>query len=230
MEESDIRLELVVAAVAMIRDRLQIVVVDSGTDSLTSLLRGSISSDHDVTKSARKVLQEKTRIEVSLPRIRQIGAFFKPANRASDQGAVLSVAYLAIVDSADAELAELDFKTQRFVPLEDFERSRSTDRLETDIAQNARRILRHLVETSPIALRFCPSRFTLKQLRRVYEEILGHDVDPANFRRKVLAAEDFIESSSRRKTRVGSVGRPSDYFKRGLADELEPPIRFRPLQ
>lgn len=224
----DIRLEMVIAAVAMVRDRLQVLIENFNTDDQPSLLRGSVPPDNDLTKSVRKVLQEMTRIEVSSTRVVQIGAFLKPPNRGSDRGAVLSIAYMIIVDPSDAELAELDFVTQRFVPLEEFVRSRSTEKVDAEVVGGARRILQQLIEGTPIALRFCSSRFTLKQLRRVYEEILGHEVDPANFRKKVLAAEDFVEPSSKRITRVGSVGRPADYYKRGLADDLEPPIRFRP--
>lgn len=230
MEERVIHLEIAVVAVAMIRQQLQILVNTHDNDSRISIPRGSVVPDCELTKSAKTILQREARIDVSSPRVRQVGTFLKPTNQTSERNAVVSIAYMAVVDPSDAELAEIDFEKHRFVPLEDFKHSRNSEKIDVEIAHETHRLLQKLIETTPVALRFCGSRFTLKQLRNVYEEILGHQVDQSNFRRKVMAAEGFIEPRNQRKTRVGSVGRPSDYYKRGLAEELDPPIRFRRFQ
>ena len=47
---------------------------------------------------------------------------------------------------------------------------------------------------STIALQFMPERFTLSQLQRVYELVLGEKLDKRNFRKRILAL-DCIEDS-----------------------------------
>ncbi|MDT3317444.1 NUDIX domain-containing protein [Microbacterium sp. KSW4-11] len=63
--------------------------------------------------------------------------------------------------------------------------------------------LRNKVGYSRIAHGFLPDRFTLAELREVYEAILGRRLDPANFRRQVegsgtlIPTDDFRTGSHR---------------------------------
>ena len=113
----------------------------------------------------------------------------------------------------------------------------------------ARRLVPQLLETLPLALQLLehPERtFTLKKLMAVYQQVFGEGVkiDPANFRRKVEAAADFVRPwtpeprppvmesvSKRRRARRRSVvpnGRPPQLYLAGEATSLDPPIRLRP--
>ena len=113
----------------------------------------------------------------------------------------------------------------------------------------ARRLVPQLLETLPLALQLLehPERtFTLKKLMAVYQQVFGEGVkiDPANFRRKVEAAADFVRPwtpeprppvvepvSKRRRARRRSVvpnGRPPQLYRAGEATSLDPPIRLRP--
>lgn len=106
---------------------------------------------------------------------------------------------------------------------------RKVDRPDTVLA--AREAVKSVVETTAIAVRLLDSPgkpFTLKQLRAVYELVLGPGVsiDPANFRRKVEAAGDVVRPVEP-PTTPSRPGRPAQWYVAGDADLLEPPIRLR---
>ena len=47
--------------------------------------------------------------------------------------------------------------------------------------------LRGKVRYQPVGFELLPKKFTLTQLQRLYETILGQEIDKRNFRRKVLS-------------------------------------------
>ena len=54
--------------------------------------------------------------------------------------------------------------------------------------------LRNKVEYGSIAYRLLGERFTLAQVREVYEAVLDKELDPANFRRALRSATDITET------------------------------------
>ena len=50
--------------------------------------------------------------------------------------------------------------------------------------------MRTKLEYSTVATAFCEPTFLLPDLRRVYEAVWDTTVDPRNFQRKVLSADD----------------------------------------
>lgn len=58
--------------------------------------------------------------------------------------------------------------------------------------------LRAKTSYSVVAHRFLGEEFTLAQLRRANEVILNHELDPANFRRQILASNTLEETGKRR--------------------------------
>ena len=78
------------------------------------------------------------------------------------------------------------------------------------------------LEYTPLATAFCPSEFTVSELRHVYEVVWGVDIDPRNFHRKVTKTEGFIEPTGETTTRDG--GRPARLYRVGTNATLHPPI------
>ena len=95
------------------------------------------------------------------------------------------------------------------------------------IIRDARRTARQQLEDTPIALKFCKGEFTLTDLRWVYEAFVLDKVDPANFRRKVEQANDFVRASDSLITFGSEPGRPARLYTAGKTKYLNPPIRFR---
>ena len=76
------------------------------------------------------------------------------------------------------------------------------------------------LEYSPLATAFCPTEFTIAELRMVYEAVWGVALDPRNFHRKITGTPGFVAPTDGRTTRHG--GRPAQLFTRGDADLLHP--------
>lgn len=62
-----------------------------------------------------------------------------------------------------------------------------------EVLHTAREIIRRQVGFLPIGYELLPSKFTMPELRRVYESILGRDIDRRNFQRKMLSI-GYIEA------------------------------------
>jgi 8-oxo-dGTP diphosphatase len=85
---------------------------------------------------------------------------------------------------------------------------------------------RSKLEYSPLAAAFCPTEFTVGELRRVYEAVWGVTLDARNFHRKVTGTTGFLLPVGRATVRQG--GRPAQLFHRGPATLLNPPM-LRPV-
>ena len=91
----------------------------------------------------------------------------------------------------------------------------------------AREFLSSLIQNTTVATLLCPDQFTLGTLRRVYECVWDTPLDNANFRRKILATDGFVEFVSKAKQQ-NKQGRPSHLYKSGSLDKLNPSLQ-RPL-
>ncbi|GAA2024671.1 NUDIX domain-containing protein [Yaniella flava] len=105
----------------------------------------------------------------------------------------------ALVASADANIAW--FSIDRLPELA-FDHA--------DIIDYAVWRLRQRTEYSMVAHRFLSEEFTLAQMRRVHEAILGEQIDPANFRRDVLAQGQLVDTG---RVEEGTPHRPARLYR-----------------
>lgn len=70
--------------------------------------------------------------------------------------------------------------------------------------------LRQRTEYSMVAHRFLGEEFTLAQMRRVHEAILGAVIDPANFRRDMLAQGQLVDTG---RVESGTPHRPARLYR-----------------
>jgi len=78
------------------------------------------------------------------------------------------------------------------------------------------------LEQSDLGLGLIQEPFTLGDLRRAYEAVWGAPLEPANFRRKILATPGFVEPTGG--LRTVTTGRPAELYGRGVGVRLHPPL------
>lgn len=141
---------------------------------------GFIEMDEPLETAALRELREETGVGDLY--LEQLYTFGDPSR--DPRGRVISVSYYALVkpelhqakagdDAADAEWVDV----KRVGPMA-FDHGQ--------ILQAACDRLRAKVRYQPIGFELLPRKFTLSQLQRMYEVILGRRLDKRNFRRKML--------------------------------------------
>lgn len=170
------------------------------------LMRGTESS----REAALLALREKASVENVY--IEQLYTFTR-ADRDS-RGRVITIAYYALVPAdsitegpgtrwVDARALPTGRRAgDDGVPLL-FDHAR--------IIKYALRRLENKLWYTAVALKLVPREFTLTELQRVYEAILGRKMDPSLFRQRILAT-DFVIATGR--SRIKGRGRPAQVFRR----------------
>lgn len=78
-----------------------------------------------------------------------------------------------------------------------------------DIVTYAQRRLRYKIEYSAVGFQLLPEQFSLSELQKVYEMILGETLDKRNFRRRILEAGIIEETHVMR----SGEGRPARLYR-----------------
>ncbi len=140
-----------------------------------------VRADEDLETAARRELEDETGAS-DLP-LEQLGAFGAPGR--DPRGRVIMVAYLAIVNffghpaAATTEAGNAAWFRTAELPLLAFDHAA--------IIGRAVERLRAKLRDEPIVFEFLPESFTLRQVQRVTETILGTALDKRNFRKKIRA-------------------------------------------
>jgi len=157
---------------------------------------GFVNENEPLEKAAARELVEETGIS-GVP-LEQLGAFGDPGR--DPRGHVVTVAFYSFVVAdtqpvAADDAAEAAWHSLRALPLPSWG-ARSPVRTAVKLAFDhayiidaaRRRLQERLVDPtreSPFAI--VPSRFTLVELQRVYEAVLGHTIERRTFRARLLA-------------------------------------------
>ena len=149
---------------------------------------GFVHIDETLDDAARRELREEAGVtDAFLEQLFTFGELDRdPRER------VVTVAYYALVKLGDHAIrAATDalgvawFSVDQLPPLA-FDHRR--------IVEVAHERLRGKVRWAPIGFELLPPRFTLTQLQRLYELILGTDLDKRNFRKKILSMDLLVET------------------------------------
>jgi 8-oxo-dGTP diphosphatase len=168
---------------------------------------GVVRRDERLAEAARRVLRERTGLDVA--HLEQLYTFDAPDR--DPRGRTLAIAHLALLPidaTAAAAGRDVDELTWRLAddPAADAE-------LAFDhalILRYARERLRGKVEWTPLVFRLLPATFTLPDARRVYEAIHGERYNDSNFRRQLLARFPGLEPVAAKDRRSN---RPAQLFR-----------------
>lgn len=181
---------------------------------------GFVGVEQSLVDTAQAKLVAKTGLSVDHSHLEQLATFGTPGR--DPRMRVVSVAYLALVPRLDVVEESTGREVSAWKTVADLH--------DLDLAFDHRAIAvagieraRAKLEYTTLATSFCGPTFTMGELREVYETVWGHTLDPANFHRKVLTTEGFVEPTG--KQRALGKGRPAKLYRRGDAGFLNPPLQ-----
>lgn len=149
---------------------------------------GFVRVEETLDDAARRELEEEAGVsELYLEQLYTFGTLDRdPRER------VVTVAYYALAKLSDHRIrAATDAMGVGWFGLDDLPKLAFDH---GDIVQRAHERLRGKVRYAPVGFELLPQRFSLTQLQRLYEIILGTDLDKRNFRKKILAMDLLVET------------------------------------
>ena len=165
---------------------------------------GFVGMEEPLEAAAARELAEETGVEGAY--LEQLYTYGAPDR--DPRGRVITVAYFALIPADAPVRAEGgdDAAQARWFPMKALP-DLAFDHAE--IIAYALRRLRYKLEYTAVGFQLLPEAFTLSELQRVYEIILGEKLDKRNFRRRILKA-DIIEPLDAFRT---GEGRPARLYR-----------------
>ncbi|MCS7087396.1 MAG: NUDIX hydrolase [Thermoflexales bacterium] len=163
---------------------------------------GALRVDESLEEGALRTLREKTGVtNVHLEQLYTFGALDR-----DPRGRTITIAYYALVPAplaVQAGQGTTDAQWQSVYALPEMAFDHE------EIVKYALKRLRYKLEYTAVGFRLLPETFTLSQLQRAYETILGVKLDKRNFRRRILQARVLEETGE---YRLGE-GRPARLYR-----------------
>ena len=159
-----------------------------------ALTGGALYNDEDLEDGRNREIYEKTglkNIEVKFSKV------FGKKDR-SPVMRMIAISYIGIIDASKVEIAKDTLKTSN---AEWFEIT-SIPKLAYDhneIIEEAIKTLKEEILKTDLLKVFFPNGFTLPELQKVYESILGKKLDRRNFRKKMLSLDMIIPTEEEEK-------------------------------
>jgi len=206
---------------------LRVLLVERGGDPYRgawALPGGFVRPGEDLDGAARRELSEETAVEAA-GHLEQLRAYGSPDR--DPRMRVVTVAYLAFIRRVGPVAVGTDAARAELVPVRDVlseppERELAFDHLR--IARDALARARERLASTSLATALVGPEFTLAELRGVYEAAWDQQLNPGNFRRKVLATEGFVRPTGR--ARSAARATPAEIYTAGDTVELRPPFRI----
>ncbi len=149
---------------------------------------GFVRLEETLDAAARRELAEEAGVtDVYLEQLYTFGDLNRdPRER------VVTVAYYALAKLSDHRIqAATDAMGVGWYSLDDLPKLAFDHQHILDMARDR---LRGKVRYAPIGFELLPPRFSLTQLQRLYEIILGTELDKRNFRKKILSLDLLVET------------------------------------
>lgn len=164
-----------------------------------SLMGGFLGIDETVDDAASRVLHTLTGLDNIY--MEQLHVFSEVARDPVER--TISVAYIALININDHDEKLIEQYSARWFALEDkpdliFDHDKMFN-----LGLNR---LQHRISTKPIGFELLPEKFTMRQLQKLYEEILATDLDKRNFTKKINSLEilEKLDEKDKRSSRKGS--------------------------
>lgn len=173
---------------------------------------GFVLNDETLENAAKRVLKERTGLDNIF--LKQFKVFSDPA-RSKNNPAVRDL--IELDSDADAAFFDQRFISVGFYALVEFTKVNPTPDFLSDSCQwtnvkdgvrfmmdhnqiisKALEVLRVQLNYQPIGYNLLPEKFTMPELQKLYETILGKELDRRNFQRKILSYKILDKLDERR--------------------------------
>jgi 8-oxo-dGTP diphosphatase len=164
---------------------------------------GFVNYDEDILAAAQRELKEETGVDnVFLEQLYTFGSVKRDPRKR-----VITVAYYALVDYSKLKVVAGDdakdakwFKISELPPL-------AFDHQE--IIEKALDRVRNKINYTNIGFELIPETFTIPELRKVFEMVLGREINPTNFRTKILKLKILKKTKEKR---IEGKGQPAPVY------------------
>ena len=196
-------------------NRLHVLLIQRGEQpfaGMWALPGGFVNMDERLEEAAFRELKEETGLSHAY--LEQLYTYGDP--KRDPRGRVVTVAYFALIPAGAPFRAEGgdDASQARWFAIDNIP-PLAFDH--TEIVSYALRRLRYKLEYTAAGFELLPGEFTLSEIQRTYEMILGEKLDKRNFRRRILEA-GIIEPTPRLRTGEGRPARLYHYREDAVAE------------
>lgn len=198
-------------------DDFKVLLIERGIEpfeGMWALPGGFVGIDESLRRAAWRELKEETGVSAAF--LEQLSAFGHPDRDPRER--VITVAYYALIPSDRLKLkASTDAREARLFSMNDLPELAFDH---AKILRRAHRRVKDKIDDSVIALQLVPESFTLSELQRVHERILGAPLDKRNFRKKVKALDLLTLTGDEKR---GGPHRPAKLYR--VKDPADVPYR-----
>jgi 8-oxo-dGTP diphosphatase len=196
-------------------DRLHVLLIRRAENpfaGMWALPGGFVRIDESLEEAAYRELGEETGLHEAF--LEQLFTYGDPLR--DPRGRVVTVSYFALIPADAPLLVETgnEISEAGWFPVEEIPRLAFDH---AKIIDYALRRLRYKLEYTAAGFELLPGEFTLSEIQRTYEMILGEKLDKRNFRRRILEA-GIIEPTSHMRTGEGRPARLYRYREDAVAE------------
>lgn len=155
----------------------------------------NLKTDLTLNDTASRKLEEKTGVNIS--HLEQV-ATYGSAKR-DPRGWSVTIAYMALISSKNITLTtDKSSEEVIWLPIEEIQKNHQLAFDHNIILEDSYQRLKSKVEYTSLPINLLPKSFTISELQKTFEIILGYAIEKKSFRRRLLAANIIEETNEMR--------------------------------